>query len=62
MNIKKSPKPFILSKFHFLKWFDKNGMIEIIHCKSKQHVNDKFIKALKLELFVKHTHLLDVCT
>lgn len=37
-------------------------MIEIIHCKSKQHVIDKFIKALKLELFVKHKHLLDVCT
>jgi len=30
-------------------------MSEIIHCKSKQHVIDKFIKALKLELFVKHT-------
>ena len=47
-------------KFHFLRDLTKEGVIDLIHCRSEDQVADIFTKSLKLAAFQKLRKLLGV--
>ncbi|KAL3519518.1 hypothetical protein ACH5RR_017667 [Cinchona calisaya] len=49
-------------KFHFPKDLTKDGVIDLIYCRSENQVADIFTKFLKLASFVKFKKLLGACT
>ncbi|KAF2285863.1 hypothetical protein GH714_008480 [Hevea brasiliensis] len=49
-------------KFHFLRDLTKDGVIDIVYCRSEEQVADLFTKPLKMASFVKLRKLLGVCT
>ncbi|XP_062028617.1 secreted RxLR effector protein 161-like [Rosa rugosa] len=48
-------------RFHFLRDLSKDGVVELVHCGSKDQVADIMTKPLKLDVFVKIRELLGVC-
>lgn len=49
-------------RFHFLRELIKEGIIELVHCRSEDQVADILTKPLKLTTFVKLRGLLGVCS
>ncbi|KAF2319996.1 hypothetical protein GH714_021828 [Hevea brasiliensis] len=49
-------------KFHCLRDLTKDGVIDIVYCRSEEQVADLFTKPLKMASFVKLKKLLGVCT
>ncbi|KAF2319994.1 hypothetical protein GH714_021778 [Hevea brasiliensis] len=49
-------------KFHCLRDLTKDGVIDIVYCRSEEQVADLFTKPLKMASFVKLRKLLGVCT
>ena len=47
-------------KFHFLRDLTKEGVIDLIYCRSEDQVADIFTKSLKLAAFQKLRNLLGV--
>ena len=47
-------------KFHFLRDLVKEGVVELIHCGTREQVTDIMTKPLKLESFTKLCDLLGV--
>lgn len=48
-------------RFHFLRDLTRDGVIELVHCRSKDQIADIMTKPLKLEEFLKLRDLLGVC-
>ena len=48
-------------KYHFLRDLTKDGIVDLIYCKSEDQVADIFTKPLKLAAFQKLRSLLGVC-
>jgi len=48
-------------RFHFLRNLTKEGIIELVHCKSQEQVADIMTKPLKVDVFKKLRKLLGVC-
>ena len=48
-------------RFHFLRDLTKDGVVELVHCGSKDQIVDIMTKPLKLEMFLKLRELLGVC-
>lgn len=49
-------------RYHFLRDLSKDGIIDLVFCRSADQVADVFTKSLKLDSFVKFRRLLGVCT
>ena len=49
-------------RFHFLHEITKNGVGEIIHCPTQEHIADVMTKPLKLDTFLKMHGLMGVCS
>jgi hypothetical protein len=47
--------------FHFLCELVRDGMVDLSHCNTQDHLADIMIKPLKLEVFLKLYSLLGVC-
>jgi hypothetical protein len=41
------------ARFHFLRNLTKDGIVELVHCKTDEQLADLFTKPLKLESFCK---------
>ena len=48
-------------RFHFLRELTKDGIIELIHCSTKEQLSDIMTKPLKLETFLKLREKLEMC-
>jgi hypothetical protein len=48
-------------RFHFLRNLSSKGVVELVHCASKDQLADVMTKALSLPLFEKFRKLLGVC-
>ena len=49
-------------RFHFLRELTKDGIIELIHCSTKEQLSDIMTKPLKLETFEKLRDKLGMCS
>ena len=49
-------------RFHFLRELIKDGIIELIHCNTKEQLSDVMTKPLKLEIFFKMREKLGMCS
>lgn len=49
-------------RFHFLRDFIKEGVVELVHCQTQDLIVDILTKSLKVEVFVKLRGLLGVCS
>lgn len=49
-------------RFHFLRDLVNNGVVELVHCGSKDQLADILTKPLKLDLFLKMREQLGVCS
>lgn len=48
-------------RFHFLRDLTRDGVVELVHCRSKDQIADIMTKPLKLEEFLKLRDLIGVC-
>lgn len=48
-------------KYHFLRDFIKDGIVELVHCNSESQIEYIFTKPLKLESFCRLRAKLEVC-
>jgi hypothetical protein len=48
-------------RYHFLRDLTKDGIVELVHCDTKNQTADIFTKLLKLESFCKLRAKLGVC-
>jgi hypothetical protein len=48
-------------RFYFLLELTKDGIVELVHCITQEHVSDIMTKPLKLEVFLKLRDKLDMC-
>lgn len=48
-------------RFHFLRDLTKDGVVELVHCGTKDQIADIMTKPLKLELFLRMRELLGMC-
>ena len=49
-------------RFHFLRDLANDGIVELVHCGSKDQLADVMTKPLKLELFLKMREQLGMCS
>ena len=49
-------------RFHFLRELVNDGVVELVHCGSKDQLADIMTKPLKLELFLKMRKQLGMCS
>jgi len=48
-------------RFYFLLELTRDGIVELVHCSTQEHVSDIMTKPLKLEVFLKLGDKLDMC-
>jgi hypothetical protein len=48
-------------RFHFLRDLTKDGIVELVHCKSEDQLADILTKPLKLDSFIKLKDGLGIC-
>jgi hypothetical protein len=48
-------------RFYFLLELTRDGIVELVHCSTQEHVSNIMTKPLKLEVFLKLGDKLDMC-
>jgi hypothetical protein len=48
-------------RYHFLRYLNKDGVIELKHCRSEKQLADNMTKALKFDTFYKLREGLAMC-
>jgi hypothetical protein len=48
-------------RFYFLLELTRDGIVELVHCSTQEHVSNIMTKPLKLEVFLKPRDKLDMC-
>ena len=49
-------------RFHFLRELTKNGIVEMVHCRTQEQISDIFTKPLKVDTFVGLREKLGICS